>query len=513
MLAEPLWPVKRRPPSREGLTRGLWARRRGASIAAQEVVYSSSPRDGEVKDIRAAFLALHIPAAYALTLSPRLGTAHALAVVLYGLKAGVTGDAAGVLGALGYVAGAEVLWRMTGAALYWEFGKYASVLIAAVALVTECWRRRSSRAYQGAGTAASRDPFSSPVPRGWSWRPMLYFALLLPAAIPTFAQLDWTRARGIASFNLSGPFALAVLSTYLWRRPAGRRELSRLLLAITAPILGIAFLAAYSTFTSPLTFSDDSNWVTSGGFGPNQVSSLLGFGALLGLVSGTLMRGPRTLQMIVFAMTVGFIAQGLLTFSRAWVPSVLAAALAFGAHLTGTPWALRRFLGWGAACALSVLVLLPGLSALTGERLLPRFTNPSTTGRIGRVQGEFRAFREHPLAGTGVGFSRLYLTGKPIAPHTEPTRMLAEHGAAGLVALVVLGSILVTGFRSAVPGAARGVTAVFGIWATFVMFHSAMRVVAVPFAVAASLMAWHLGATDSGTSDERRPVPHDPGGR
>jgi hypothetical protein len=111
-----------------------------------------------VKDIRAAFLVLHVPAAYALTLSPRLGTVHALAVVLYGLKAGVTGDAAGVLCALGYVAGAEILWRMTGAALYWEFGKYASVLIAAVALVTECWRRRSSRADQGAGAAASRDP-------------------------------------------------------------------------------------------------------------------------------------------------------------------------------------------------------------------------------------------------------------------------------------------------------------------------------------------------------------------
>jgi len=148
----------------------------------------------------------------------------------------------------------------------------------------------------------------------------------------------------------------------------------------------------------PLAFSGASNLVTSGGYLPNQLSILLGFGALLGLVFSTLMRGPRKLQIVVIAMTVGFIAQELLTFSRGWVPSVLAAALAFCAHLTGTPWALRRFLGWGAACALSVLVLLPGLHALTGEQLLSRFTNTSTSGRIRRVQGEFRAFREHPLA-------------------------------------------------------------------------------------------------------------------
>ena len=469
--------------------------------------------DGEVKDIRAAFWALHVPLAYALTLSPRLGTAHALAALLYGLKAGVTRDSGAALCALGYVAGAEVLWRMTGAALNWEFGKYASTLIAAVALVSECRRGPSAPADQGVSEAAGRGSPSSPVPREWTWRPMIYFALLLPAAIPTFAQLGWSPARRIVSFNLSGPFALAVLSTYLWRRPAGRRELSRLLLAITAPILGIAFLAAYSTFTSPLAFSVESNVVSSGGFGPNQVSGLLGFGALLGLVSGTLMLAPGPLQMAIFALTVGFIAQGLLTFSRAWVPSVLAAALAFGAHLNGTPWLLRRFLGWSAACALSVLLLLPGLHALTGERLLPRFTNPSTTGRVGRVQGELRGFRAHPLAGTGVGFSHLYLTGKSNAPHTEPTRMLAEHGAAGLAALVILGSILVAGYRSALPGAARGVTAAFSIWATFVMFHSAMRVVAVPLAVAASLMAWHLDATDRGMGDDDRPLPHDPGGR
>lgn len=456
---------------------------------------------------------VHAPLAYALTLSPWIGTAHALAVLVYGLAAGVTGRAAAVLSALGYVAGAEVLWRMTGATLNWEFGKYGSALIAAVALGFECCRRPSARADQVARDPATGGPVSVAAPPEWSWRPVIYFALLLPAAVPAFARLGWPSARQIVSFNLSGPFALAVLSTYLWRRPARERDLSRLLLAITAPILGIAFLAAYSTFTSPLSFTSESNFVTSGGFGPNQVSSLLGFAVLLGLVSATLRLAPGLLQMVVFVITIGFMAQGLLTFSRGWVPIVLAATLAFGAHLTGTPWALRRFLGWGAASVLSVLVLLPGLSALTGELLLPRFTKPSTTGRVGRVEAELRAFRAHPLVGTGVGASHLYLTGKSIAPHTEPTRMLAEHGAAGLAALVVLGSILVTGYRSASPGAARGLSAAFGIWATLVMLYSAMRIVAVPLAVALSLMAWQLGPTSSQPLDARQPLPRDPAGR
>jgi len=68
-------------------------------------VYSRRGTNGEAKDIRAAFLALHIPVAYAVTPSPRLGTAHALAVLLYELTAGATRDGGGVLCTLGYVAG------------------------------------------------------------------------------------------------------------------------------------------------------------------------------------------------------------------------------------------------------------------------------------------------------------------------------------------------------------------------------------------------------------------------
>src|SRR2546430_7771451 len=39
-----------------------------------------------------------------------------------------------VVYAAAYIAGSEVLWRMCGAAVFWESGKYAVILIFAIAL-------------------------------------------------------------------------------------------------------------------------------------------------------------------------------------------------------------------------------------------------------------------------------------------------------------------------------------------------------------------------------------------
>ncbi len=85
-----------------------------------------------------------------------------------------------------YMAGAEVLWRMTGTGLFWEFGKYGVSLILLLVLVRLPGRRSTA------------------------WRAVLYFVLLLPSALLTLRQLGLAEARDAVSFNLSGPFSLAV---------------------------------------------------------------------------------------------------------------------------------------------------------------------------------------------------------------------------------------------------------------------------------------------------------------
>lgn len=421
------------------------------------------------------FLLLHVHLAVALTVWPRLGTAHALAVLLYGLWAGLRGDAARVVLTLGYIAGAEVLWRMTEAALPWEFGKYACVLVAGTALIVERLRGRARTA--------------------WPWEPAAYVLLLAPAVIPTLLQPDWARARQDISFNLSGPLTLAVLSTYLWRRRAGRGDLSRLLVTITAPIVGIVFLAGYTTLAMPASFVNDSNWVTSGGFGPNQVSTLLGLGALAAIVFGTAIP-VGVLHGVLLVTMVVFVVQAVLTFSRGWVPSTLIAGLGLGAHLLTSRGPRVRFLVYGSTCVLAVLVLLPWLQTFTEQQVTARYTNPSASGRVEIARRELQAFREHPLLGTGVGLSGAYRW--ELAAHTEPVRMLAEHGILGLAAFAMLVRILVRAYRDQSPGLARGVTAAFALWAAAVMLHSAIRLAAVPLALSISVMTWRLASEPDG---------------
>ncbi|MEZ4517528.1 MAG: hypothetical protein R3C44_12090 [Chloroflexota bacterium] len=93
-------------------------------------------------------------------------------------------------------------------------------------------------------------------------------------------QTDLATARDNLSFNLGGYLALVLLSLYVWGRTIDTRTATRLLLALIAPILSVTSLAVFNTATFTSEFLLASNWVTSGNYGPNQVSDVLGLAAL-----------------------------------------------------------------------------------------------------------------------------------------------------------------------------------------------------------------------------------------
>src|SRR5215212_5421371 len=77
------------------------------------------------------FLIAHIPLAFLLRQSAALATLHALATLGIGLLwACFDRRQERTVYVIAYITGAEVLWRMTDARVFWEFGKYAIVLIA-----------------------------------------------------------------------------------------------------------------------------------------------------------------------------------------------------------------------------------------------------------------------------------------------------------------------------------------------------------------------------------------------
>lgn len=422
------------------------------------------------------FFLLHIPLTFVLPLSGWLGALHALAILVFGLRAALRRRSDLVLYALAYIAGAEVFWRMADANIFWEFGKYASCLIVAVGLLAE------GRQW---GHKQRKNPWL-----------LLYFILLLPAVVPTFLAYNLAHVREPLSFNLSGPLAISLISLYLWRRPMTRPQLYPLLIAFIASTIPILVRAAYFTLTRPITFTLESNFVTSGGYGPNQVSNLLGLGALTTFILFLVLKEHRNLRLLLLLLTLGFTVQSFLTFSRGGTFSFFLAAAIFGLHILRQPRVRNRFLLLVVLLyAIMTWVLLPQLDQFSEGNLVQRYSSLQTTGRLDAARADLLAFRENPITGVGIAMAHTYraeLLGRSISAHTEYTRLLAEHGLFGLFAFLLLITLLLKSYFGARPGLPRALGATFGVWSLSIMTQSAMRFVAIALALSIVFITWNV---------------------
>lgn len=425
------------------------------------------------------FLGIHVPLGYLISLNDWIGTLHALFILIYGFNAALQRRVDKLLFALGYIAGAEVLWRMSSANLPWETAKYGSIMIVVVALMMEKKRDRIHRKSL----------------RGFPWL-IVYLALLIPAVVIPVSDYGFFQSRNFLSFNLSGSISLAVLGIYFWNRILRKKDLSTLLLAIVGPICGVWFLSLYSTLTEEVIFSLESNYITSGGYGPNQVSNILGLGALACLMLIVILDGLPSLKFILFLIMGAFLVQALLTFSRGGVYSFFLAASILALHLARTPFFRKRFfIIMFAASILTLYGVIPRLDVFTQGLWWERLSDLESTGRVDLMYADWQAFLENPISGLGVGGSKIYhqLTlGDPRPAHTEYTRMLAEHGILGLMSLIILVGIVVNRYWKNQKGVDRAIVATLSIWGLAVMGQSAMRFVAISFCLALAFAFWHI---------------------
>ena len=205
-------------------------------------------------------LLLHIGLAFLFSEVKFFSTIHGLLVLVLGLYTALTAkDLVEVVPFGAYIVGSEVLWRMTKADVFWEYGKYAIVLIFLVALFKQ------------------KKPLKNLL-----W-PLFSFLLLLPSIFLTLNSLGLTtKFRDALSFNLSGPLSLVVCVIFFSQVFMNQEAWIKTVWATVYPIIGILSLAVESTLTATrIVFGGESVFETSGGFGPNQVSAMLGLGALL----------------------------------------------------------------------------------------------------------------------------------------------------------------------------------------------------------------------------------------
>jgi O-antigen ligase len=437
------------------------------------------------------FLLLHVPLAFVAEAVPQVSTALGLVVAYFGLRAALLRRPVQVMAVVAYAAGAEVLWRMTRAQLFWEYSKYLSVAVVGVALLIE-WRSRNDRGLK-------------------SFWPIILMVTLIPASVLTIVELGVGGARDPLSFNLSGYLALAAMALYFWARPIGRRETEQILIALMAPIVGVASLAVYSTVTTSQEFLSASNWVTSGNYGPNQVSNLLGLGALAGSMLLVIMRGRSGARGFILLLTFVFLGQAVMTFSRGGVYSYVLALMVFGFHLMRSPQSRRFFALLAVGGFALLLVVFPRLDSYTAGVLGDRFSELDSTGRLEAAEADLTAFRDNPLVGTGVGLAveyRVDYEGVGLAAHTEFTRLLAEHGLFGILTLFVLVWMLLKRYAANSPGLSRAMTAALAVWSMSIMAHSALRMVSIATILALALVSWRLelAQTDDAPAAAAEPV-------
>ena len=409
------------------------------------------------------FFAAHVPLALLMRQYPDIATLHAFATLAIGLWwAASRSRPDRAIYVCAYITGAEVLWRMVGANVFWEFGKYA---VAAIFIV-EILRTRRLRA---------------PIPI------LVYFLLLLPSAGIVLADGDLMRARSDISFNLSGPFTLMICAWFFSRLTLTRQTVLRLFVALMGPLVGIASITFYATLTArTIRFANESNLITSGGFGPNQVSAMLGLGALLCFVC--LLEGSvsRKVRLVMLGLLIFFAIQSALTFSRGGLFIAFASAMLTSLFLIRNRRARVRLIVLGALLfLLGSYVLLPKLEEFTRGNFVTRFRNTAPTARDVIVADDLKTWEENPVFGVGPGQAKYRHQSfrRTVAAHTEYSRLVAEHGIFGLAALVLLLFAALRTLTRANAGNERVLKILAISWSFLFMLGDAMRLVAPAFFV------------------------------
>jgi hypothetical protein len=335
-----------------------------------------------------------------------------------------------VLYASAYIVGSEVFLRMTDGNPNHEFSKYSVMIFLSIGMI-----------YSG---------FSKNAVPYW-----IYLLLLIPGVILATQTLNLTTVdiRKTIAFNISGPVCLGFASLYCYNRKIRIEEINNILLVMGLPIIACA---SYLTFFTPdlsvaLT-GTSSNVATSGNFGPNQVSTILGLGFFIFFSRLILVSRTKIIFFLNLAITFLMCYRGLITFSRGGMITGFAmlVILLFFIYINSKKAVQLKLIYLFIVSMLVMVVMLAYTEVRTDGLLSKRYQNKDALGRVkeskfsGReevAQSEIEAFLSHPFFGIGVAKGteyRLEATGEIIASHNEITRLIGEHGSVGILILLIL---------------------------------------------------------------------------
>ncbi|MDP5158599.1 MAG: O-antigen ligase family protein [Flaviramulus sp.] len=334
-----------------------------------------------------------------------------------------------VLLACSYIVGAEVFIRMTGGNFLYEVSKYLVILFSLMGIFS---------------TRLNNQPILY----------ILYVFLLIPAILVAgFNPTGQSTLRTDIAFNLSGPICLGIVSVFCYKRKLSYPNIHSVLLAMALPLVAMTtYLFFYTPDIREIITGTGSNYAASGGFGPNQVSTVLGLGMFVFSLRFFMLSPNLSFKIINGALLGAMSFRGIVTFSRGGVITaiiMIAAFIYFYFRKVNIKAKFRIsrlvfiFIGLGLIIWSISLIQTSGLieNRYANQDALGRAKEDVSTGRSDLISFELDEFFNNPILGVGVGkikALREQKEGVLAASHNEMSRILSEHGLFGVAALLIL---------------------------------------------------------------------------
>ena len=375
-----------------------------------------------------------------------------------------------------YIVGAEVFLRMTQGNFFEQYAKYGVIGALLIGIYFKS--------------------FSNKALIYW-----IFILLLVPGVILSFFTLNFqTDIRKAITFNIIGPITLFFSALYCYDRKILFKDFLKLINMLSYPIVAmLAYMFLYTPSIRDVVTNTESNFETSGGFGPNQVSTILGLGIFLfftKLIFDTTLRKNKII-VVLLLLTVTF--RGIVTFSRGGIITgvLMIIFLTLIVSLNLKAKSFNKIAKFGFFIIVGFFLIWSYISVETSGLIDKRYANEDARGRAkesqltGRetlIESEFEMFFENPIFGVGVGKNKEYreeLTGIEAASHNEISRLFAEHGLFGVIALLIL---IITPLMTYINNKHNFFVFSFLIFWLLTINHAAMRIAAPAFIYALSLL-------------------------
>jgi len=261
--------------------------------------------------------------------------------------------------------------------------------------------------------------------------PLIFYSIYLVLEILglfTARNLESARSTVISSLCLGAGLLL------LGRINLEKKDVSKIFSSIIIGTLSVLSVIAYKYLTSPsIQWGAESNFSTSGGMGPVQISMLLALGVITLLI---FLDKKTGFTRVVYLLIAAALATGMiLTFSRNGLYLIAIAVICYY-FLFNRPSAQNIVILLGITLFSYIVYYFSYQAA--GSAFINRFTDTGTTNRIDIAVAGWKVFLDNPF--TGVGTSNFSYAvslnnyfGSFTGSHNELIRAAAEHGIFGLV--------------------------------------------------------------------------------